>query len=103
MSLREDILRLEETARNLEPDAGGRRAFRDEVISYAEDFLNGIESINAFNISNTKGAELLSAPIGENGIGIEKAIDLLAHNVDKPGLNPASGGHLGWAMILAVG
>ena len=39
---------------------------------------------------------MLDSPITENGIGIDEAIELIRENVDTPGLNPASGGHLAY-------
>src|SRR6185369_11576613 len=50
----------------------------------------------AFNISDAKGIGLLDSPISEEGIGIDEAISLIRDNVDTPGLNPASGGHVAY-------
>src|SRR5258706_3881288 len=94
--MRDRILELEKTARLLEPSAPEREAVRSQVVDYSEDFLNNIESLNAFNISDDKGVGLLDSPIAETGMGIGAAIELLAQNVDTPGLNPASGGHLAY-------
>ena len=94
--MREQILELERTARLLEPSAADRAEVRESVIDYSESFLNDIENINAFNVSDEKGKALLDAPISEVGIGIDEAISLLRENVDRPGLNPASGGHLAY-------
>ena len=94
--MRDRILELEHLARPLEPRAAERSAVRGSVLDYSEAFLEDIERINAFNISDEKGAGLLESPIDETGIGIDEAISLLRENVDSPGLNPASGGHLGY-------
>ncbi|HVF47537.1 MAG TPA: aminotransferase class V-fold PLP-dependent enzyme, partial [Pyrinomonadaceae bacterium] len=94
--MRDQLLALEEIARRLEPSAGEREAVRGPIIEYSEDFLDRIESINTYNVSDTKGGALLDVRIGEVGIGIDAAIDLIRENVDTPGLNPASGGHLGY-------
>ncbi|HSU26107.1 MAG TPA: pyridoxal-dependent decarboxylase, partial [Pyrinomonadaceae bacterium] len=96
MAIRENITRLEQNARDLEPSGDIRHELRDAVLSYSEGFLDNIEAMNAFNLSETKGAGLLSVQIGESGIGIGRTLELIAENVDKPGLNPASGGHLGY-------
>jgi aromatic-L-amino-acid/L-tryptophan decarboxylase len=95
-SLKEEILGLEEEARRLEPTVEIRQAVRDHVVSYSEKFLDNIEHINAFNISDTKGSGLLDSPISEDPIEIGEALSLVAENVDGPGLNPASGGHLAY-------
>lgn len=94
--MREKLLELETVARILEPPAPERAAARDRVVSYSEDFLDRIDDIKTYNISEEKGAGLLLSPISETGTGIGEALALLAENVDTPGLNPASGGHLGY-------
>ena len=94
--MREQILELERSARSLEPSAAERAEVRGPVIEYSEVFLDGIEHLNAFSISDEKGAGLLESPIREQGSGIDELISLLRENVDAPGLNPASGGHLGY-------
>jgi aromatic-L-amino-acid/L-tryptophan decarboxylase len=94
--MRERIIQLERTARLLEPSAPERADVRDSVLRYSESFLDSIEDLNAFNVSEDKGKALLDAPIGEEGIRIDEVISLLRENVDEPGLNPASGGHLAY-------
>lgn len=73
-----------------------RQAAQRAVLDYAEDFLDRIESLKAYEISAGKGEGLLDSPITEEGIGIDAALDLVRVNVDTPGLNPASGGHLAY-------
>ena len=94
--MRDKILQLEKISRLLEPSAGDREAVREKVIDYSENFLDHIEDINAFNISDDKGIGLLDSPISETGIGIDEAISLIKENVDTPGLNPAASGHLAY-------
>ena len=94
--MRETLLHLEMAARQLEPSALERAHAREHVIDYSENFLDNIESIKVYDKSENTGLALLDSPISESGIGIDAAIKLLAENVDGPGLNPASGGHLGY-------
>lgn len=94
--MREKILELERQSVALEPAAEARAAAREAVVDYTEEFLSNIERINAFNVSEEKGKRLLGSPISEHGSGIDEAISLLRENVDTPGLNPASGGHLAY-------
>jgi aromatic-L-amino-acid/L-tryptophan decarboxylase len=65
-------------------------------LGYADDFLNRIEAVKAYETGAGKGEALLDSPISEDGIPIDDAIELIERNVDTPGLNPASGGHLGY-------
>src|SRR4051812_6180348 len=94
--MRKKLLELEKTSRLLEPSSKERKAVRKKVVSYSEKFLDNIEKLNAYNVTSDKGIALLDSPITEKGINIDKAISLLEKNVDYPGLNPASGGHLGY-------
>lgn len=94
--MRKKLRGLEKISRLLEPSAGERKAVRKKVISYTENFLESIYELNAYNHTTGKGIGLFDSPVSEKGIGIDKAISLLKKNVDHPGLNPASGGHLGY-------
>ncbi len=80
----------------MEPSAEQRASVRDQVLVYTEGFLNSIQDLNAYNFTDDNGVGLLETPISEDGIGIEKALEIIEKNVDFPGLNPASGGHLGY-------
>lgn len=95
-SIRERIFAFQAEAKSLEPGRDERRATREAVVEYAEKFLNSINEINAYNTSESRGAGLLSAPISDHGTSIDEVLNILEKNVDTPGLNPASGGHLGY-------
>ena len=95
-NLREQILETEKLSRVLEPSPESRREPAEKLIDYAENFLNNIDTIKTYQVSEEKGRGLFDSPITEEGIDIEQAISLIAENVDKPGLNPASGGHLAY-------
>src|SRR2546426_307045 len=94
--MRNKLLELEKISRLLEPDAGERKDVRKKVITYTEDFIKKIEKTKAFNVSAENGAGLLNSPISESGISIDEIIPLIEKNIDFSGLNPASGGHLGY-------
>lgn len=90
------IKALERAGRPLEPGATRRRALRNPVVAYSERFLRRIDTLKAFADTPDKGIGLLDSPIGEDPIPIAEALELLEYNVDRPGLNPASGGHLAY-------
>ncbi len=92
----ERIKKLEAVARQLEPDAGERKVLYEKVTRYAESFLDKIYETPAYVVTEDKGLGLLDSPIAEQPIDIDAALELFRHNVDRPGLNPASGGHLGY-------
>jgi aromatic-L-amino-acid decarboxylase len=90
------IRELEKASHELEPSAVQRKQVRKEVVNYTEAFLKKIETIKAFVNTPDKGIALLDSPISESPLEIGPALELLQKNVDTPGLNPASGGHLGY-------
>jgi glutamate/tyrosine decarboxylase-like PLP-dependent enzyme len=95
-NLRRKIELAEKSARDLEPNADARAAARDRVLSYSEGFLDSVNGLPAYVSDAGSGKELFDHPFDEFGIDISKAIDIITNNVDTPGLNPASGGHLGY-------
>ncbi|MFQ5675876.1 MAG: pyridoxal phosphate-dependent decarboxylase family protein, partial [bacterium] len=90
------IKELEKLARPLEPTPHQRDTLLSKVKQYTDTFLNEIYDTPAFVITDNKGADLYNSPVSEHPIDIDEAFKLLAHEVDRPGLNPASGGHLGY-------
>lgn len=90
------IKNLEKLARQLEPGKAQRRSVRKKVISYTEDFLENIDALKAFVATSHKGAKLRQSTITDKPVSADEAIALIAGEVDTPGLNPASGGHLGY-------
>ena len=90
------IRALEKLASPLEPDAKDRLRIRKKVVEYSEKFLEGLEENKCFNDVPEKGIGLLDAPITKTPRSIDKTLQLLEDNVDIPGLNPASGGHLAY-------
>jgi glutamate/tyrosine decarboxylase-like PLP-dependent enzyme len=94
--LRRSLGRLEARARELEPGAEVRRQLLAGVSAYAEEFLTQLPHLPAFLETEDRGAGILETPIGEKPHPIERLIEHLRRDVDRPGLNPASGGHLGY-------
>jgi glutamate/tyrosine decarboxylase-like PLP-dependent enzyme len=94
--LLEQIRRLERAARPLEPGAARRKRLRNAVIASSERFLRKLEHLNGYNLTEEKGAGLLRAPISQDGIPLEDAIELWEHDVVLPGGNTASGRHLAY-------
>lgn len=94
--MRDRLLQLEKISRKLEPSAAEREAVRKSVTEYAEQFLNQIERISAYRPIRGEDAGLLDHSFGEEPVKAELLLELLKKHVDHPGLNPASGGHLGY-------
>jgi aromatic-L-amino-acid decarboxylase len=90
------ILTLEKTARELEPSPELRKAAREGVINYTEEFIDNIETIPAF-INECESSKVLSnSYVSENPKPLNEVLGTLKKGLDISGLNPASGGHLGY-------
>ena len=94
--MREQILNLEKTSRLLEPSPTLRADWTKKVTQYSDDFIDNIEDLKAYVISEENGRELLNSHFHESGREIDEVLQILKENVDSIGLNPASGGHLGY-------
>ena len=92
----EELRRLERAARPLEPGASRRKELRKAVVASSERYLRRLESQKAYVETEEKGARLLEFPIGEAGIPLADAVELLEHDVIRPGGHPSAGGHLAY-------
>jgi glutamate/tyrosine decarboxylase-like PLP-dependent enzyme len=93
------IARIGETegiARMLEPDGAARAALVEKVVSYADRFLDSIYDVPAYVTTEDKGVGIYDSPISETPLNVDAVLELVRQNIDRPGLNPASGGHLGY-------
>jgi aromatic-L-amino-acid/L-tryptophan decarboxylase len=87
---------LERDSRGLEPSPARRTAAREAVTHYSENFLDHIETIKAFDDRPVNPSTWANLDIHEEPIAVDEAIRIVGQAVDTPGLNPASGGHLGY-------
>ena len=90
------LARLEAESAVLDPPPEARHALRDPVLAYADRFLDAITELPAYVVTGDKGRGVDSLRPAETGIPIERVLSILGSDVDRPGLNPASGGHLGY-------
>ncbi|HSB55352.1 MAG TPA: aminotransferase class V-fold PLP-dependent enzyme [Gemmatimonadales bacterium] len=92
---------LERAVRPLEPGSARRRQLRKAAVARGEQFLRKVKTARAFH-EGDEASGLMVAPIGERGISIEQALDLIDECVVRPGGLPASGGHLAYIPGSAV-
>ena len=92
----ERIKQLEAISRQLDPDAEARKPVRDKVVDYTESFLDRIDTLKAYVADDSKAKDLRASPISDEPADIEDLVRLVETAVDDPGINPASGGHLGY-------
>ena len=92
----DNIKYLEKLTAPIEPNKSEREKLIKAVLNYSEDFLQNINDLPAYVVTGLKGIGIYDSPIQDDPIAINKILELLKNNVDTPGLNPASGGHLGY-------
>jgi aromatic-L-amino-acid decarboxylase len=90
------IRALQAESRVLEPDSWQRSLLLQQVLDYAESFIESISSRPVFQTADDDGRGLYDSPISENGIDMETALRLISDHVDTPGLNPTSDRFLGY-------
>ncbi len=66
------------------------------VENYTSEFLDGMHRLPTYCETEDKGAGLLDYPIGEEGRAMDQLLGIIKENIDRPGLNPASAGHLAY-------
>ena len=90
------IKQLEKLSIALEPDSEQRRVLQEKVIQYAESLLDNFKHERAFIETEDKGIGLYDSPISDEPIDIDKALELLKTNVDRPGVHLGSERHLAY-------
>lgn len=79
----------------LEPDPDRRTEWSQAVTAYAHAFIDRLPEEKAFAMPPHPAAGLLDLPIGEPH-PMEELLRILQENLPTAGINPASGGHLGY-------
>ena len=92
--MREKILHLQQIAEQLEPDQQLRNSWNRTLFDYADDFINSLPDQKAYHPGD--GLGVLDLPLSEKGRSLDVLLQMLRQSVDEPGINPASGGHLGY-------
>lgn len=92
----ERIRALEPASRRLDPGAGEREVVRGAAVAYTEEFLLRLEGLKAYDEAAEAATALHDLPIGDAPADPGRVLGLLRAAVDTPGINPASGGHLGY-------
>ncbi len=87
---------LERIARLLEPDGSERELLINQVMAYANRYLEAIASSPTFVPQSDNSRALLDLPITEEGIKIDEVLTLLQKHVDTIGVNLTSSRDLGY-------
>ena len=89
-----ELSKVEQLARQLEPDQKILRQWSESVLQYGLSFVDQLDSSGAYQAHN--GETLQFDDIQEGRGNIDQVIQELKEKVDSIGINPASGGHLGY-------
>ncbi len=92
----ERIEALEKESLKLEPDFETRKQWNTQVIAYADGFLDSIHERKAFEPYTEKEISEKSFDIPDEPSEMHEILQQMDRDVDRPGLNPASGGHLAY-------
>ncbi len=93
--MRNRLEQLEKMAVMLDPAAGQRKNMTEQAIDYAESFLEKLPGMKAFEVDGGL-SDLLDQPFGEVAEDLADLLGTLDKAVNTEGINPASGGHLGY-------
>lgn len=96
MLMKKRIDHLEKQARRLEPSAEERRLIFERAQKYGEQFLNTLSRQQAYAVSKEMGRGVYSLPFEEEPKDFNEILAVMKSEVDRPGLNPASGRHAGY-------
>ncbi len=91
--IKSKLKELQQKAQQLELDADQRNEINRKALEYSDNYLDKLSDRNAFDKIDQK----VSIPsISEEPSELTELLDQLYRQVDTKGLNPASGGHLGY-------
>ena len=89
------LRQLEKSCAALEPSAARRVEITAQVTGFAESFLDRLPEMQTFE-PNIGLSKLLDQPFDEDALGLPDLLETLDKAVLNEGINPASGGHLGY-------
>jgi glutamate/tyrosine decarboxylase-like PLP-dependent enzyme len=95
LNLESRLQQLETEARQLEVSPEQGQAMIRAAGDYAERFVAGLDAARTYTAGASDRADW-SSGFAEEGSNMQAIIDTIASRVDHLGINPASGGHLGY-------
>lgn len=96
MDLLTRLQELETLSRTLDPSRAEREQVLNAASRYANDFVDGINDLPVYVGNAGTGEGLYDLPIAESPRPMASLLATLRSEIDTPGINPASGGHLGY-------
>src|SRR5210317_719937 len=96
VGLRDKIIALEQASKVLEPKGASLENLTSQVVAYGHKYLNQADNLKAYNKEFNPDNALQKLGFPEEGQDLEQLLEIIETNVDTPGINPASGNHLGY-------
>jgi glutamate/tyrosine decarboxylase-like PLP-dependent enzyme len=94
--MKEKIRTLESLSRQLEPSAELRDSWNAKVQAYAGRFIDGLPEAKGYVKPDEIRDWTRECPIGEQPRNLDDLLAILEQEVDRLGVNPASGGHIAY-------
>lgn len=95
-SILERLAQVEPDAMALEETPEQRKILTDRVFAFADGLLDGLAQRPVWSGAPGARDDLLAQGIPEEPAHLDKVMDLIVREIDGSGLQPASGGHLGY-------
>jgi len=95
-SILERLAEVEPASRALEEGPAQRRALTERVVAFADQLLDGLAARRVWSEGAGARDELVAQGFPEEPADLETVMDLVEREIDGPGLQAASGGHLGY-------
>lgn len=94
--MKKQIKALEQKAQKLEPSLEECRELSRQTLDYTTNFVESLDEQKAYSLFSDKDGSLEHIPFSEEPRELDELLNYLRTQVDARGLNPASGGHLGY-------
>ena len=90
------IKALEKTSRLLDPSVSQKEDWNEQVLTYTSQFLEQLPASQAYYSNPNQSLDILNYDLTEEPQELAELLTGLKQHVDEVGINPASGGHLGY-------
>lgn len=94
--MEEALKQLEKESKILEGTPESRNSVGEAIHRYTEQFIQNMRKRKAFNLPEEADKQLNAIEFTEEGRSLSEILALFDRYVERPGLNPASGGHLAY-------
>lgn len=94
--MKTELLEFENKHKLLEPTSTERVATLEAISEYTENFLGNIDTLPAFVNNVSEKAPFIQSINFEEQNTVNEVLKNIRLYIDTPGINPASGGHLGY-------